>query len=122
MESHNITICNDKTDNMVQLPPPEPPEANAIGTFARLTTIHSHTNADQTSNNTNGSSPPNSILPPNNQSNIILNQFGMLTEELKKITKLVSSNISEMTQAHKTAQEHTGNIIENAIPQVLTKT
>ena len=34
MESHNIMICNDKTVNMVQLTPAEPPEANAIKTFA----------------------------------------------------------------------------------------
>ena len=57
MESHNIAICNKKTVNMVQLPPAELPEANAIGPFARLTTINSHTNADQASNNTNGNSP-----------------------------------------------------------------
>ena len=49
MKSHNITICNDKIGNMVQLPPAEPPEANVIDTFARLTTIYSNTNVDQTS-------------------------------------------------------------------------
>ena len=57
MESHNIIICNDKTVNMVQLPPAEPPEANAIETFARLTTIKSNTNIDQDNINTNRSPP-----------------------------------------------------------------
>ena len=108
MESHTITIYKDKTLNMVQLPPAEPAEANAIETFARLTTINNHTNADQANNNTNRSPPPNSIPSPDNQSSIILHQFSMLTEELKKFIKLVSNNISEMTQAHKTAQKQTG--------------
>ena len=39
MESHNIAICNDRTVDMVQLPPAEPPEENVIETCARLTTI-----------------------------------------------------------------------------------
>ena len=34
MDSHNISICNDKIVHMVQLPPAKPNEANAIETFA----------------------------------------------------------------------------------------
>ena len=43
-ESHSVAICNDITVNMVQLPPVDPPEANAIETIARLMTINSYTN------------------------------------------------------------------------------
>ena len=67
MESHNILICNDKTMNIVQLPPAEPPEANATETFARLTTINSNTNIDPDSNNINDNPPLNSIPFSNNQ-------------------------------------------------------
>ena len=121
MESHNIMICNDKTVNIVQLPPAQPPEANAIETFARLTTINSNTIVDQDNNNTNRSPPPNSIPSPN-QSSIILHQFSLLKEEIRNFIKLVLNNISEMTQVHKTAEEQTSKTIENAISQVLTKT
>ena len=62
-ESHNVTICNDKTVNMVQLPPAEPPEANAMESFARLTAINSNTTVDQISNKTNGNSPVNNMPP-----------------------------------------------------------
>ena len=80
------------------------------------------TNNDQTCNITNSSSTPDSIPPIDNQSNIILQQFSRLKEELKTFTTLVSSNISEMTLAHKTAQENMGKMIENAISQALSKT
>ena len=43
-------------------------------------------------------------------------------EELKNFTKQVSNNITEMTQAHSTAQEHTCKLIEHAISKALTKT
>ena len=46
-DSHNITICNDTTVNMVQLTPVEPNEANAIETFARLTNSNSQMDVDQ---------------------------------------------------------------------------
>ena len=35
---------------MIQIPPAEPNEANAIETFARLSTTNSQTSVDQTSN------------------------------------------------------------------------
>ena len=35
--------------------------------------------------------------------------------------KQVSCDITKMTQAHNTVQEHTGKPIENAISQALTK-
>ena len=122
MKLGKATICNDKTVNMVQLPPAEPPEANVIETFVRLTTINGNTNIDQASNSTSGNPLLHSIPFPNNQSSIIIDQFSQLTEELKNCTKLVSSNLSEMAQAHKTVQEQTGKFLENVILQALTKT
>ena len=56
-----------------------------------------------------------------NQSAIIQLQFSIKAEKLKKITKQVSSDIIEMTQAHNTVQEQTDKLIENAISQALTK-
>ena len=46
----------------------------------------------------------------------------MMAEELQVLTTNVSSNITEMTQAHNCAQEHTGKFIENAISKTLAKT
>ena len=106
---------------MVQLPPAELPDANAIETSARVTTINSNTNIHQISNNTNGNPPLNSIPLPDNQSSIIIDHFSQLTEEWKNFTKLVLNNLSEMAQAQKTTQEQTGKFIENAISQALTK-
>ena len=94
--SHNIVICNDQTVNMVQLPPAESHEANAIETFAKLTTTNNQMNVDQlnnrqpstnshNSNECNASS--NNILSPDNQSIIILHQFSIMAEELKNFTK-----------------------------------
>ena len=45
-DSHNIAICNDTTVNMVQLPPVEPNEANAL----KLTTSNSQMDVDQVTN------------------------------------------------------------------------
>ena len=78
---------------MIQLPPAEQSEANAIEIFARLTTIKSKTIIDQINNNTNGNSLLNSIPFADNQASIIIDQFSQLTEELKNSTKLVSSNL-----------------------------
>ena len=72
-------------------------------------------------NITNCNSTPYSTPPTDNQSNIILQQFSRLTEELKTFAIPVPSNKSDMTLAYKTAQEKTGKIIENAISQELTK-
>ena len=121
-KNHNVAIFNDKTVNMVQLPPAGPQKANAIETFARLTTINSNTHVDQISNNSNNNPPINNMPLPNNQSSIFIDKFSQLTEELKNFTKLVASNLAEMAQAHKNMQEQTRKFIENAISQVLTKT
>ena len=93
IKNHNIAICKNKTVNMVQLPPAEPPNVNAIKTFGRLTARNGNTNIDQASNNTHGNPCPalHNIPFPNNQSTIIKDQFSQLTEELKNITKPVSS-------------------------------
>ena len=50
MYSHNITICNEKTVYLVQLPPAEPNEANAIETFAKLSITNSQPIIDQLTN------------------------------------------------------------------------
>ena len=55
------------------------------------------------------------------QSIIILQQFIMITEELKKIINKVSGDITKVTQAYNTVQENTGKLIENEISQALTK-
>ena len=46
-DSHIITICNDKTVHMVQLPPAKPNKANVIDTYARLSSPNSQPNIDQ---------------------------------------------------------------------------
>ena len=115
-DSHNITICNDKTVHMLQLPPAEPNEANAIETFARLSTPSSQPNIDLLTNRqpiTNShNNNESSALLPDIQSNTILHQFSMMAEELKYFAKQVSNNITEMTQTHNTPQEHTGKLIK----------
>ena len=102
-----------KTVNIVQLPPAEPNEVNAIKTFARLSTANRQTHIDQPTNrqsitnshnNNEYNTSPNNILLPDNQSNIILHQFSIMTEKLKKFTKQVSSNMTKMTQAHNITQ------------------
>ena len=40
---------------------------------------------------------------------------------IENFTQEVSSDITKKTQAHNTAQEHTGKVIENAVSQALTK-
>ena len=104
MDSHNIAICNDKTVNMVQLPPVEPNEANTIEIFARLTTTNSQMNVEQLTNgqpitnshNSNKcSASSNNILSPDNHSTVILNQFSIIAEELRNFTKQVLSDITK---------------------------
>ena len=119
-----------KQSKMVQLPPAEPNEANAIEKFTRLTTTNSQRNIDQLtdgqpithSHNSNECNTlSNNIISPDNQSTIIPHQFSIMAEELKNFTKQVLNDITKMVQAHNTAQEHTGKLIENAISQTLTK-
>ena len=43
-----------------------------------------------------------------NQSTVILQQFSMITEELKNFTYKVSGDITKITQAYNTAQQNTG--------------
>ena len=45
----------------------------------------------------------------------------MTTQELKKFTNKVSSDITKITQAYTTTQENMGKLIENMILQALTK-
>ena len=109
MERKNIITCNDQTVNMTQLPPADPPEANAIETFARLTTINSNTNIDQASNNINDNPPLNSIPFPDNQSSIIIDQFSQLTEELKTLLNLSQATYHKwlkLTKPCKNKQEN----------------
>ena len=75
----------------------------------------------QTITNNHNNNENNTILP-DSQSNTILHKFSMMAEELKNFTKQVSSNITKMTQAHDTAQEHAVKLIENAISKTLSKT
>ena len=48
-------------------------------------------------------------------STIILQQFSMISEVLKKFTNEVSGDITKITQAYNTEQENTGKLIENGI-------
>ena len=117
-DSHNVAICNDASVNMVELSPAEPYEANIIETLARLspqTDIDHITNRQFIANNHNTNknhASSNSIIPPDNQSTLILQQSSIMTEESNdNFTKQVSSDITKMTKAHNTAQEHTGKLI-----------
>ena len=111
---------------MVQLAPAGPNETNAIETFARLsiqnspTKINQPTNAQPMTHSHNNNNNNNTLLP-HSQSNTVLLQFCLMMEELKNFTKQVSNNITEMTQAHSTTQEHTGKLIEHAISKALAK-
>ena len=95
LDRHNVAICNEATVNMVLLSPVEPYKTNAIETFARLAPPNSQTDIDcitdgqfiannHNTNKCNASS--NSIIPPDYQSTIILQQFSIMIEELKKIS------------------------------------
>ena len=87
MDSHNITICNDKTVHMLKLQPAKPNEVNAIETSARLLTLNSQPNTDQGTNwqpiTNSHNNNESSMLLPVSQSNTILDQFHMMTEDLK---------------------------------------
>ena len=70
--------------------------------------------------NTN-SSLQNQNVHPYDQSTVILQQFSMITQELRNVTDRVSGDINKITQACTAAQENTGKLVENATSQVLTK-
>ena len=118
---------------MVPLPPAKPPESNALGTIAKLSLsqnqidlcndTHTQTisNNPIIPNNVINSTPTTNIAQPNDQSTIILQQFSMITEELKNFTNKASGDITKITQAYNTSYEKTGKLIEKAISQALTK-
>ena len=69
----------------------------------------------------NNNTPKNNTTQSQDQSTTMLQQFRIITKELKNFTNKVSSNITKIIQAYNTAQENTGKLIENAIPKALTK-
>ena len=129
-DNHNIAICNDTRINMVLLPPAEPPEFNAFETIARLSLLQNErdlpngvqtqtTPVPQLASNNIGNTPATNITQPHNQSTVILQQFSMITEELKSFTNKVFGDITKITQPHNAAQENKGKHIENTISQAL---
>ena len=94
-DHHNIALCNDPTINMVPLPIAEPSESIAFETIERL--VLSQNQRGLLNDNQTQATPYTSILTNNNtcnipqtnmaqshdQSIIILQQFSMITEELK---------------------------------------
>ena len=117
---------------MVPLTSAEPLEVNTVKTVARLTlsqTHKDHPNDTHTqpiysnsflTNNINNS-PQNNIVHPHYHSTVILQQFSMITQELRNFTDKVSGDITKITQACTTAHENTGKLIESAISLALTK-
>ena len=80
---------------MVPLPSAEPLGVNAVETIARLTLSQTHKDhpndthtqsiySKSTNNNTNNS-PQNNTVHPHNQSTVILQQFSMITQELRNL-------------------------------------
>ena len=131
-DNHKIAICNDTTINMVPLPPAEPSEFNTFERIVRLSLPQNQRdlpNSTQTqaipytsiiTDDNIGNTPKNNMIQSHNQSTIILQQFSMITKELINFTNKVSEDITK-TQAYNTGQENTSKLIENAIPQALTK-
>ena len=118
---------------MVPLPSAESSEVNAVETIERLT--HSHTSKNHQNdtclqpiysqasltNNSTSNSPQNSATQPHDQSTVSLQQFSMITQDLRKFMDKVSCDITKNIQAYTTAQENTGKLLENMISQALTK-
>ena len=118
---------------MVLIPPAEPPEINTFTTITRLTFLQ--TQDEQVSNtctqpmysdialvnqNTN-SSLKNQNVHPHNQSTVVLQQFSMITQELRNVMDKVFGDINKITQACTSAQENTDKLTENAILQAQLK-
>ena len=93
----------------------EPSEVNAVETIKRLT--HSHTPNNQQNNTCPQSiysqvsptynelithSPQNNAIYPHDQSTVFLQQFSMITQELKKFMDKVSGDITK----HDTSIHH----------------
>ena len=116
-DNHKIALCNDLTVHMVPLPSAEISKANVVKAIARLTLSqthedhpnHTHTqsiysNSNLANNNINNS-PQNNIVHPHNQSNVILQQFNMITQELRNFIDKVSGDISKITKTCISAKE-----------------
>ena len=112
---------------MVQLPSAEPSEVNAVETVERITCSHTsrdhhndiHTQSiysnSMSANNKTNNSPQKNAIHPHDQSTVILQQFSMITQELKNFMDKVSADITKIIQAHTIAQGNTGKLIENVI-------
>ena len=61
------------------------------------------------------------MVQSHNQSTVILQQFSMITQELKSFTNKVPVILQKSHRHYNRAQENTGNLMENAISQPLTK-
>ena len=118
---------------MVPTPPAEPLEINTFKEIARITFLQTHneqinsihtqpmySNSTSANHNTN-SSPQNNNIHPHNQPTVILQQFSMMTRELRNFMEKVCGDIIEIMQACIVAQENAGKLIENAISHALTK-
>ena len=99
-DSHNITVCcNGTTLNMALLPTAEPFESNASETIVRL--ILSQDQRSQCSDIQRQVIPNISILcnyitQSHDQFTVILQQFSIITAELKNFTNKVPSNITKL--------------------------
>ena len=131
--NHTFAICNENSINMVPLPPAGPSEFNGFGTVARLSPTQNErdplTNTHTQTISNNPFIPQNNIanVPRTNaeqtydESNVILQHFRMIAEELRNFTNKVPGDTTKITQAHNTSQVQTGKLTENAISQALTK-
>ena len=121
-DNHNTVLCNGPRINMVPLPTAELSESNAFETIARLTL--SQNQMDLPNNNQIQAIPNTSILtnfnicntPQNNmaqshdQSTLILQQFSMITQELKKKPQIkclmILQKLHRNTLQHKKIQKN----------------
>ena len=63
-------------------------------------------------NNSINSSTQNNNVYLHDQSTVILQQFNMITQELRNFMDKVSGDIAKIRQTHTTAQENTGKLID----------
>ena len=76
--------------------------------YSDLTLVNQNTN----------NSLQNQNVHPHDQSTVILQQFSMITQDLRNFTDKLSSDINKITQAYTTAQENTGRLKENAVSRL----
>ena len=98
-DDHNIAICNDTSINMVPLPQAEPLEFNTFKTIVNLSLSKNQRDLPndiqtQTISNTSiltynnlCNTSQNNTTQTNDQSTVVLQQFNMITEELKHFIK-----------------------------------